>query len=101
MYLGAGVRDHTAGVLDESWSDSCLDGELLMCESDTDCQSIPTNGLPVQLQCVRNVCVLNMKSTNTCYSHADCTDNDQFCSGLVIFPNDCCFDVCPNDCCFA
>lgn len=72
------------GVDDRSWGQSCSDGNLLRCESHADC--VPVDNSGALLECVRNVCVRHRTSDisevgRSCYSHKDCSDTDQLCSG--------------------
>lgn len=68
-----------SGTMDQSWGQSCTDGEPLVCNIDADCVS--TAPQSVRLQCVRSVCVLKMSENPSCYSHADCASLKKMCSG--------------------
>lgn len=72
------IQNTHTGTLDESWGDSCMDGELLFCDDNNPCVPIDDR---VELDCVRNVCAIRMSTSGTCYSHADCTGENRLCSG--------------------
>jgi hypothetical protein len=63
----------------QTWGEGCMDGDLLSCARDSDCVSLDPSR--VRLQCVRGVCVVDMKQSPSCYSHRDCAATDQMCSG--------------------
>jgi hypothetical protein len=69
------------GIPDNSWGESCTDGDLLYCSSDDDCVGIDED---VSLECFRNTCILFRENREVCYRHEDCQQDDKFCSGVYL-----------------
>lgn len=59
---------------------ACTDGELLTCTTDADCVPL---GSGAKMQCHKayGVCVMHMEQFQSCYSHRDCQNSSQMCSG--------------------
>lgn len=61
----------------QEWDPSCSMQDVVTCTQDSDCVSVVPG---ISMQCLRGICILHRQTTQTCYSHADCT-NGKMCAG--------------------